>query len=100
MDSVSYLHTLLSFRLPSLDGTHLKDSGVEIADVQTEIGRLVPFLVDPKSTIRYTTTREAYSSIWERIGSDEVVRFIWVQLWEWKLIDSGEAEYRDPAPAP
>jgi len=70
--SVAYLHTLLSFRLPSLDEIYIKDSGVDITDVKSEIGRLVPFLVDPKSTIRYTTTREAYSSIWERIGADEV----------------------------
>ena len=70
--SVAYLHTLLSFRLPALEEIYLRDSGVEITDVKSEIGRLVPFLVDPKSTIRYTTIREAYSSIWERIGTDEV----------------------------
>ena len=70
--SVAYLHTLLSSRLPSLDEEYIRDSGVQITDVKFELGRLVPFLVDPKSTIRYTTTREAYSSIWERIGTDEV----------------------------
>jgi hypothetical protein len=80
IDSVAYLHTLLSFRLPSLDGTYLKDSGVEITDIKTEIGRLVPFLVDPQSTIRYTTAREAYSSIWERIGTNEVCRFTCMKM--------------------
>jgi hypothetical protein len=69
---VAYLHTLLSFRLPSLDETYLKDSEVEAAEIKAEISRLVPFLVDQKSTIRYTTTREAYSSIWERIGANQV----------------------------
>jgi hypothetical protein len=70
--SVAYLHTLLSFRLPSLEDHYLRDSGVEVAEIKTELSRLVPFLVDQKSTIRYTTPREAYSSIWERIGEGQV----------------------------
>ena len=72
---MAYLHTLLSFRLPSLDDHYLKDSGVETAELKAELSRLVPFLVDQKSTIRYTTTREAYSSIWERIGEGQVRLF-------------------------
>jgi len=71
-NSVAYLHILLSFRLPSLDNHYLKDSGIEATEIKTELSRIVPFLVDQKSTIRYTTTREAYSSIWERIGDGEV----------------------------
>ena len=70
--SVAYLHTLLSFRLPSLDNHYLKDSGIDTTEIKTELSRLVPFLVDQKSTIRCTTTREAYSSVWERIGEGQV----------------------------
>ena len=70
-NSVAYLHTLLSFRLPSLENHYLKDSSIEATEIKTELSRLVPSLVDQKSTIRYTTTREAYSSIWERIGEGQ-----------------------------
>lgn len=72
--SAAYLHTLLSFRLPSLDNHYLKNSGIEATEIKTELSRLVPFLVGQKSTIRYTTTREAYSSVWERIGEGQVRR--------------------------
>lgn len=71
-DSIAYLHTLLSFRLPSLDQIYLNESGIEIAEIKSEISRLVPFLVDQKSIIRYSNAREAYSSIWEGLGADQV----------------------------
>ena len=69
---MAYLHTLLSFRLPSLDEIYVRDSDVAASDIKSELSRLVPFLVDQKSTIRYTTTREAYTSTWEQIGADRV----------------------------
>jgi hypothetical protein len=48
------------------------DARVGFADVKAEIGRLAPFLLDQKSTTRYTTAREAYSSVWEKIGQSDV----------------------------
>jgi hypothetical protein len=72
MCSTAYLHTLLAFRLPSLDDYYLKDASLSFAEVKAELARLAPFLADQKSTIRYTTAREAYSSVWECIGADDV----------------------------
>jgi hypothetical protein len=50
----------------------LADSEIEIADLKIEIARLIPFLADQKSTIRHTSAREAYSSVWERIATKDV----------------------------
>lgn len=80
MISLAYLHTLLAFRLPSLDQYYLTDAGVGFADVKAEIGRLAPFLGDQKSTTRFTTAREAYSSVWEKIGQSDVSHLMYSPL--------------------
>ncbi|ORY28764.1 hypothetical protein BCR39DRAFT_533731, partial [Naematelia encephala] len=67
---IAYLHALLSLRLPSLSCTYLDDQAVTPREAKEEILRLVPFLADAKSTVRYESTREAYSSVWETIGHD------------------------------
>ena len=70
--SFAYIHVLLAFRLPSLDNFYLKDSNISPDEVKSEFSSLVPFLFDQKSTVRYETPRDAYSSVWERIGSESV----------------------------
>ena len=67
-DSLAYTHTLLSFRLPSLSEDDLAFQAVEREEIRSEIGDLVPFLIESKSTVRYTSTREAWTAIWDRIG--------------------------------
>ncbi|KAL1411161.1 hypothetical protein Q8F55_002111 [Vanrija albida] len=65
---LAYLHTLLSFRLPSLDSAYLAAAGVDPEDVKAEIAALVPFLTSAKSTTRYTSAQEAWGAVWEGIG--------------------------------
>ncbi|KAK8844066.1 hypothetical protein IAR55_006860 [Kwoniella newhampshirensis] len=68
---LAYVHTLLSFRLPSLDPTYLSAQEVESAGLKGYLGQLVPFLVDAKSTVRHETLSFAWGSVWEIIGSDQ-----------------------------
>ncbi|KAI9636945.1 uncharacterized protein MKK02DRAFT_34020 [Dioszegia hungarica] len=67
--SLAYIHTLLSSRLPSLSPWHRAAQGVSADDLKTDVTALIPFLADQKSTIRYTSAREAYSTVWEIIGT-------------------------------
>ncbi|KAK4685742.1 hypothetical protein P7C73_g4402, partial [Tremellales sp. Uapishka_1] len=67
---LAYIHTMLSLRLPSLSPEHLIAQSVHVAELKDDIGRLVPFLQDVKSTVRHGTLREAWSSPWEAIGED------------------------------
>lgn len=70
--SIAYIHALLSFRLPSLSSTHLASQDLETLDIRTCLGELVPFLVDPKSTVRYESIGSAWGNVWESIGSEMV----------------------------
>lgn len=67
--SLGYFHTLLSSRLPSLSPSDLSSQRISSTDLRTDLNPLIPFLADQKSTIRYSTAREAYSAIWETIGA-------------------------------
>lgn len=67
---MAYIHVCLSFRLPSLDTLYLEKEQISPSIVKADLGRLLPFLVDSKSTLRYTSVREAYSAIWEKLGDD------------------------------
>ncbi|EAL19975.1 hypothetical protein CNBF3020 [Cryptococcus deneoformans B-3501A] len=67
---IAYIHTLLSFRLPSLSPTHLASQDLETLDIKTCLGELVPFLFDPKSTVRYESIGSAWGAVWEFIGSE------------------------------
>ncbi|KIR99920.1 hypothetical protein L804_02556 [Cryptococcus deuterogattii 2001/935-1] len=67
---IAYVHTLLSFRLPSLSPTHLTSQDLETLDIKTSLGELVPFLVVPKSTVRYESIGSAWGNVWEAIGSE------------------------------
>lgn len=67
---IAYIHTLLSFRLPSLSPTHLASQDLETLDIKTCLGELVPFLIDPKSTVRYESIGSAWGAVWESIGSE------------------------------
>ena len=72
--SMAYLHILLSFRLPSLSLSHLADQGISPDEIKSELGELVPFLVEPRSTVRHDTARQAWTSVWEFIGESPVRR--------------------------
>ncbi|OWZ74316.1 hypothetical protein AYX14_00256 [Cryptococcus neoformans] len=67
---IAYIHALLSFRLPSLSSTHLASQDLETLDIRTCLGELVPFLADPKSTVRYESIGSAWGNVWESIGSE------------------------------
>jgi len=64
--SVAYVHTLLSLRLPSLSSTYVDNS--ERKHIKAELLALLPFLA-PRSTVRYESAREAWGSVWERVGA-------------------------------
>ncbi|WVQ93073.1 hypothetical protein IAU59_000137 [Kwoniella sp. CBS 9459] len=79
---IAYVHTLLSFRLPSLDSLYLatvdKSSTTEnntdtnngaAVEISKQIGDLVPFLTDPRSTVRYESLGAAWGSVWEIVGA-------------------------------
>ncbi|WVR08939.1 hypothetical protein IAU60_005998 [Kwoniella sp. DSM 27419] len=66
---IAYFHTLLSLRLPSLDPVYLAEAGVDSSEVKRFIGQLVPFLVEPKSTVRHESLSSAWGSVWEVIGT-------------------------------
>ncbi|WVQ81383.1 hypothetical protein IAT38_003507 [Cryptococcus sp. DSM 104549] len=68
--SLAYVHTFLSFRLPSLSPTYISAQQLEVADLKSYLGQIVPFLVEPKSTVRYESLGEAWGSVWEAIGRD------------------------------
>jgi len=65
---LAYLHTLLTLRLPSLHPAHLSQQHLAAADVKSALGSLVPFLVEPRSTVRYDNARSAYSAVWEAVA--------------------------------
>ncbi|WWD06906.1 hypothetical protein V865_005003 [Kwoniella europaea PYCC6329] len=67
---IAYLHTLLSFRLPSLSSDHLQQANVTPQEVKEYIGKLVPFLIDPKSTVRYENPSSAWGNVWDNIVED------------------------------
>ena len=68
LSSIAYFHVLLSWRLPSLDASILDTQGVTTDQVKSDFASLLPFLTDPKSTLRYANVREAWTAIWEAIG--------------------------------
>lgn len=70
--SIAYIHILLAFRLPSLDTFYLTDAGVDPKEVKLQLDYLLPFLKDAKSTLRYESVRDAYSSVRERLNIDQV----------------------------
>lgn len=70
--SIAYVHTLLSSRLPSLSPIHLTSQDLETLEIKTSLGELVPFLVVPKSTVRYESIGSAWGNVWEAIGSEMV----------------------------
>lgn len=67
--SVAYFHVLLSSRLPSLSTAQIASQQTQPDEVKTSISRLVPFVTDQRSTTRYESARQAYSAVWEAIGS-------------------------------
>jgi hypothetical protein len=48
--------------------SNLASQGVSADDLKSDVSALIPFLADQKSTVRYTSSREAYSTVWESIG--------------------------------
>ncbi|WVQ73782.1 hypothetical protein IAR50_003362 [Cryptococcus sp. DSM 104548] len=68
--SMAYLHTLLSYRLPSLHPIYQRSQDVEASELKAYFGLLVPFLVDPRSTTRHESLGSAWGSVWEAISSD------------------------------
>lgn len=64
---MAYLHTLLSFRLPSLSEDYLKQQRVETGEVREELAELAPFLKEG-SIVRYESLSAAYGSVWEAIA--------------------------------
>lgn len=48
---------------------YLKAEDIPSADVKAEFGELLPFLSDPKSSVRYESARQSWSAIWENIGN-------------------------------
>ncbi|WVW79523.1 hypothetical protein I302_101492 [Kwoniella bestiolae CBS 10118] len=67
---IAYLHTLLSFRLPSLSSSYLVEADLTSQEIKESIGKLVPFLVDPKSTVRYENPSSAWGNVWDKIVDD------------------------------
>ncbi|OCF79062.1 hypothetical protein I204_01006 [Kwoniella mangroviensis CBS 8886] len=67
---IAYLHTLLSFRLPSLSSNYLQQANITPQEVKEYIGKLVPFLIDPKSTVRYENPSSAWGKVWDNIVED------------------------------
>ncbi|CAK9782884.1 hypothetical protein CC85DRAFT_240382 [Cutaneotrichosporon oleaginosum] len=65
---MAYVHTLLSFRLPSLAPEYLEG---EVESVRAELARLLPFLAE-RSTVRYDNARAAWGAVWEAMGEGEV----------------------------
>ena len=65
--SLAYLHILLSLRLPSLSQTYLSEQEVTVEEVMEEIRTFAPFLVEARSTVRYASVRQAWSSVWESV---------------------------------
>jgi hypothetical protein len=47
-----------------------QDVGVE--EIKEELGKLLPFLVEPKSTVLYESVRDTWAAVWERIGQELV----------------------------
>lgn len=72
--SLAYVHLLLSYRLPSMDPTFLGQQGVTADELKTDLAALVPFLVDPKSTVRYESVRQAWTAVWENLQAMMLVR--------------------------
>lgn len=66
--SMAYIHTLLSLRLPSLAPEYLSYQDLDPGEVKRELGDLVPFLLDPASSVRYESARAAWGAVWEAIG--------------------------------
>ncbi len=97
--SLAYVHTLLSLRLPSLALSSLNEQGTSVNQVKTELGELVPFLVEAKSSVRYESARDAWASVWENIGKT-LVRSCWINF-DWCFSSAGSAFLnRPPHPAP
>ncbi|WWC72945.1 uncharacterized protein I206_106909 [Kwoniella pini CBS 10737] len=67
---IAYLHTLLSFRLPSLSPEYIQDADVTVQEIKEYIGQLIPFLIDQKSTVRYENLSSAWGSIWDKINQE------------------------------
>lgn len=65
---MAYLHTLLSFRLPSLAEEYLKQQRVQSQEVRHELVDLAPFLKEG-SVVRYESLSAAYGSVWDSIAS-------------------------------
>lgn len=70
--SVAYVQVLISHSLPSLgyvwpeeDYSDLIPQSNQISD---HILRLLPFIGDVKSTIRYASVREVWGDVWQRVG--------------------------------
>lgn len=67
-DSVAYVHTLLSFRLPSLAEEYLKQQRVDPKEVRGELVDLAPFLKEG-SVVRYESLSAAYGSVWDSVAA-------------------------------
>lgn len=67
--SFAYLHVLLSSRLPSLDPSYTTTHQLSREEIKAELSALLPFLADPRSTVRHDALRPAYLSVWEILGS-------------------------------
>lgn len=72
LGSVGYIHVLLAFRLPSFDSFYLIDADIHPNEVKQQLDNFLPFLMNHKSTLRYDNIRDAYSSVWERLGTVDV----------------------------
>ncbi|WWC63867.1 uncharacterized protein I303_106472 [Kwoniella dejecticola CBS 10117] len=64
---IAYLHTLLSFRLPSLSLDYLHEADILPQEIKEFIGKSLPFLIDQKSTVRYENIPSAWGSVWDKI---------------------------------
>lgn len=83
ISSLAYTQVLLSLALPSLghvwttQGTSHHGPCPEI--LSDEILRLLPFLADAKSTVRYISVREAWEDVWTRSGERDAAETTGIQ---------------------
>lgn len=70
--SLTYVQVLISHSLPSLGHVWTRQSGFSDGDrpeiLSDDILRMVPFLGDVKSTLRFASIREVWEDVWTHMG--------------------------------
>lgn len=72
-NSIAYAHLVLSFHRHDLSSA----PAAERAELRTEISRLLPFMGDTKSTVRFESARRAWEAVWSNVG-EELVRLCFI----------------------